>query len=143
MTRVDFYVLPGDRPEERARLACRLAEKAYARGHRIYIHAPDEAATAMLDDLLWTFRQGSFLPHGRIGEADEDSTPILIGHDAEPTRHTDVLINYAHEVPLFFGRFERVAELVDQQPQYLALARERYRFYRERGYELNSHRLGG
>jgi DNA polymerase III subunit chi len=52
-----------------------------------------------------------------------------------------VLINLGAEVPQFFGRFERVAELVDQRPELLAQSRERFRFYRERGYELNTHQL--
>ncbi|WJW74981.1 DNA polymerase III subunit chi [Thiohalobacter sp. IOR34] len=143
MTRVDFYVLPTAGPQDRARLVCRLTEKAYLQGHRIYIHTDSAASAAQLDELLWTFSQGSFLPHGLAGEVDAAETAILLGHDHEPETHNEVLINHAHEVPLFFGRFERVAELVDQQPEHLQQARQRYSFYRERGYALNSHKLKG
>ena len=51
------------------------------------------------------------------------------------------MINLSEEIPAFFSRFTRVAELVDQAPTSRNLARERYRFYRDRGYSLDSHEL--
>lgn len=145
MTRVDFYVLPDADPAQRSLLACRLAEKAYSQGLRVYIHTATEGESLQLDELLWTFRAGSFLPHAihdANPDADQDEAPpILLGHAHEPHTHTDVLINLGTEIPRFFSRFERVAELVDQRAELLAQSRERYRFYRERGYELNTHQL--
>lgn len=153
MTRVDFYILPDADPAQRPLLACRLAEKAYGQGLKVYVHTATEGEALHLDELLWTFRDGSFLPHAIAKGTDPDFAesaksgsvpvlvPVLVGHDHEPSTHMDVLINLGAEVPRFFGRFERVAELVDQRPEQLALSRERYRFYRERGYELNSHQL--
>lgn len=141
MTRVDFYVLPDADPVQRPLLACKLAEKAYGQGLKVYIHTATEGEALYLDELLWTFRAGSFLPHAIHGAAAGEAPPILLGHDHEPAGHTDVLINLGAEVPQFFGRFERVAELVDQRPELLAQSRERFRFYRERGYELNTHQL--
>ncbi|MEJ2688302.1 MAG: DNA polymerase III subunit chi [Gammaproteobacteria bacterium] len=141
MTRVDFYVLGGNGANDRPVLACRLAEKAFQQGHRVYIHTESPAQSRLLDDLLWTFRAGSFVPHGPPEQAAE--VPVLIGDGREPDSHTDVLINLAPEVPLFFSRFARVAELVDQNDSQLKAGRERYRFYKERGYELASHKLNG
>lgn len=148
MTRVDFYILPDADPAQRPLLACRLAEKAHGQGLKVYVHTATEGEALHLDELLWTFRDGSFLPHALAKGMDADSAgsesvPVLVGHDHEPSTHMDVLINLDMEVPRFFGRFERVAELVDQRPEQLARSRERYRFYRERGYELNSHQLKG
>lgn len=144
MTRIDFYVLDSSDPRARALTACRLAEKAYSQGLKVYLHTESAGASLQLDELLWTFRAGSFLPHAIHSAVTEDETPpILLGHDHEPAGHTDVLINVAHEVPMFFGRFERVAELVDQREEQLAQSRERFRFYRERGYALNTHHLKG
>ncbi|HKK13650.1 MAG TPA: DNA polymerase III subunit chi [Gammaproteobacteria bacterium] len=143
MTRVDFYVLPGDDAEGRARVACRLAEKAFDRGHRVLIHTDSPGESAALDDLLWTFRAGSFVPHARQGADPDPRTPVLVGHGDEPDDHDDVLINLASTVPLFFSRFARVAEVIDQHGERLPAARERYRFYKDRGYELASHKLSG
>lgn len=141
MTRVDFYVLPNADSAQRSLLACRLAEKAYSQGLKVYIHTSSDGESQQLDELLWTFRQGSFLPHAVHTEANAEPPAILLGHAHEPFTHTDVLINLGTEIPLFFGRFARVAELVDQRPELLAQSRERFRFYRERGYDPNTHQL--
>lgn len=141
MTRVDFYVLPNADPAQRSLLACRLAEKAYSQGLKVYIHTASEAESQQLDELLWTFRAGSFLPHAIHTTSETEPPAILLGHAHEPSSHIDVLINLGAEIPPFFSRFERVAELVDQRPELLAQSRERFRFYRERGYDLNSHQL--
>lgn len=141
MTRVDFYVLPNADPAQRSLLACRLAEKAYSQGLKVYIHTASESESQQLDELLWTFRAGSFLPHAIHTASETEPPAILLGHAHEPSSHIDVLINLGAEIPPFFSRFERVAELVDQRPELLAQSRERFRFYRERGYDLNSHQL--
>lgn len=141
MTRVDFYVLPNADPAQRSLLACRLAEKAYSQGLKVYIHTASDNESQQLDELLWTFRQGSFLPHAIHTAGDDEPPAILLGHAHEPSSHIDVLINLGTEIPPFFSRFERVAELVDQRPELLEQSRERFRFYRERGYDPNSHQL--
>lgn len=145
MTRIDFYILEpegaGKGNNARQLFACRLAEKAFSQGHRVYIHTGSAAEAEQIDDLLWTFKQNSFIPHGRIDDeagADED-TPVHIGHGEDAGSHDDVLINLGTEVPLFFSRFQRVAELVD--PQGREPARQRYSFYRDRGYPLDTHNL--
>ena len=139
--RIDFYVLPGQEPNGRLSLACRLAEKAYGLGHRVYLHAASPEQARQLDDLLWTFRQGSFVPHTLCPPAEGDASPVLIGSEETPPPAAQVLINLSDTVPAFFERYERVAELVEQQPSILAKSRERFRFYRDRGYEPVSHRL--
>ncbi len=145
MTRVDFYVLSQGSDQQRSVFACRLAEKALRLGHGIYVHTRSAAATARLDELMWTYRDGSFLPHLPTENAASTDpagrTPVLLGHDEAPADRTDLLINLGAEVPLFFSRFERVAEIVSGENEDRALARDRFRFYRDRGYSLNTHRL--
>lgn len=141
MPRIDFYLLPDHSPHGRSLLACRLAEKAYSLGHRVYIHAVSAEQARALDDLLWTFRQGSFVPHALYPVLDAEPPPVLIGWEEHPDLAAEVLINLAHQVPAFFERFERVAELTDQDEQTLNQSRERFRFYRERGYPPQLHRL--
>ncbi len=138
MTRIDFYTLEPDSPGDRFLLVCRLVEKARAAGLRVLIHCPDGEQARHLDRLLWTFRQDSFLPHGIVGQTDLDLglTPILIGADGTPDSEDQVLINLAKDVPSFFSRFERVCETVDQDPAVRAAGRERFRYYRDRGYPL-------
>jgi DNA polymerase-3 subunit chi len=138
MTKVDFYILQSG---SREHTACKLIDKAYALGHRIYVHAESEDQVNKIDGLLWTYRAGSFIPHQRYQNDSSDNSPVQLGtHDA-PNIDSDVLINLASEVPLFFSRFQRVAELVGADEQGKNLGRLNYQFYRDRGYALKTHNL--
>lgn len=141
MTRVDFYVLDSTSPQARDKLVCRLTEKAYSLDHTVYIHADTPEQAQHLDNLLWIYRDGSFVPHQLHDEHQSETCPVIIGHNHEPESHSEVLINAGNEVPMFFSRFERVAEVVTQDEQQRNHARERFKFYRERGYELETHNL--
>lgn len=143
MTRVDFYVLDNPARGGAPGLACRLAEKAYNKGHRIYVHVQGAEQAEALDALLWTFKAGSFVPHALAGK-QKDEAPVHIGFEEDPVEtHNDVLINLTAQVPLFFSRFARVVELVDADEAARTRARERFRFYRERGYTLDTHNIAG
>ena len=144
MTDIDFYILDNDMPLARERMACRLAEKVYRLGRSVFIHTASATDSHRLDDLLWTFRDGSFVPHTLAGQViepqtSEAATPVMIGHDENPPDFSDVLINLSTEVPLFFSRFDRVTEIIGRQDK--ASGRERFRFYRDRGYPLKSHNI--
>jgi len=141
MTRVDFYLL-GNGGDSRELFACRLTEKAWRLGHRVYLFVPDAPAALELDELLWTFSQGSFVPHAVYrNPSDAEANPVLIGHNEPPAECHDVLVSLAPEVPPWFSRFVRVAELVANDEAEKNRARERFRFYRERGYPLETHNL--
>ena len=139
MTLVGFYVVQTSDPGQRLRVAARLADKAFQRGHRIFINATDEAQAIEINELLWSFRPASFLPHGLHGH--EHSETIAIGWGQEPNNHNDLLINLQLEIPSFFSRFARVAEVVTQEPDSLAALRKSWTFYKERGYQLEKHDL--
>ena len=141
MTRVDFYVLPDGAPSGREKFACRLADIAYRRGQRVYVYTQSKEQAIGLDNLLWTFQPGSFLPHELYPSEAVADIPILIGHDCVPDSGHDVLINLTETVPNFFSRFDRVAEVINQDASVKEAGRERFRFYRDRGYALESHTL--
>jgi DNA polymerase III subunit chi len=108
MTRVDFYLLASAEERSRQRFACRLARKAHGMGHRVHIHTADADATREMDQLLWTFEDTAFLPHGT--DVNDPDSPVTVHESAAPGDRCDVLINLAPEVPEFFGRFERIAD---------------------------------
>ena len=139
MTRVGFYVVQAADQSQRLQVAARLADKAFQQGHRIFIKAVDETQARSLDELLWSFRPASFLPHGLHGQEHADS--IAIGWGQEPENHNDLLINLQLNIPRFFSRFARVAEVVTQDPASLEALRESWKFYQERGYQLEKHDL--
>ncbi len=141
MTKVDFYILEDNRRDQ---FVCRLAEKIYSQGKSIYIHTTGDEQSRLIDQLLWSFREGSFVPHHCDCEPATDelqSSPIEIGSGELREDHQEVLINLAPEVPLIFSRFERVAEIIPEGDTDRTLGRERFRFYRDRGYPLKSHTI--
>lgn len=143
MTRIDFYVAEAASRLDRYQIACRVTHKAWQVGHRVLVHTATNDEAHHLDRLLWTTQDISFIPHGLLGQADPKRNPILIGdgHLADPLAEHDVLINLAPAVPLFFSRFARLAECVDQEPRVRQGSRDHYRFYRDRGYPLQMHHL--
>ena len=139
MTRIDFYILSDADPMARYRVACRIAEKAWGTGHRVHIHTDSPQESRKMDQLLWTFRDRSFVPHA-VEPENAGEFPVTIGHSPAPDTR-QVLINLAAEVPVFFEQFERVAEIVARNRESSDKDRERYRFYRDRDCKLNHHHL--
>ncbi len=143
MTRVDFYVLPEDTTEGPLPTACRLCEKAVATGKRVHVHLPDASLAQDFDKLLWTYKQGGFIGHERA-EVVQETPPlasVLIGNGDPLPSHQDVMINLGSDVPGFFSRFERVLEIVHGDAPARLKLRERFKFYRDRGYTLETHKL--
>lgn len=144
MTAIDFYILGGASNEARLVTACRIAEKAVLHEQHVFIRPASDGEARQLDELLWTFSQGSFVPHRVVTGAEQEQPPepVLIGHGAEPvSERWDLLINLSGDVPEFFSRYARVAEVVDADDERRARGRERYRYYRDRGYTLNTHQV--
>ncbi|WP_426141072.1 DNA polymerase III subunit chi [Pseudomonas sp. DWP3-1-2] len=139
MTQVDFYILPSAEPSARLDFACKLTEKAWRLGHRVYLHCSDAAQRDDLDARLWRFKGESFVPHSAA--EDDDVCPVVLGLGEDPGQHQDLLVNLDLRIPEFFKRFARVAEIVVEDPVIRLAARESFRFYREHGYPLQDHRL--
>lgn len=140
MTRIDFYILNDALADNRQLYACRLAQKAIKQGHRVYLHTESKEQTQQLDDLLWSFSAHSFVPH--TCNADESlENPLYISHDGEPADIHDVLINLSPRTPDCFSRFERLAELVNQDEDIRTAGRNRFKFYKSRGYPMQTHQL--
>ncbi len=139
MTKVDFYILRERQTEQRSLFACRLANQLFGQGRSLYLHTGDEAAARALDEILWGYRPQAFLPHGILGEGDDSS--VAIGWGENPGHHQDVMINLDLKVPPFAGRFQRIVEVVVQDPSVRDPLRESYKFYKDRGYPLSSNEI--
>ncbi len=134
MTRVDFY-LGGD-GVSRETLACRLAETAYRRGHKVFLWVEPEAVPQW-DALLWTFSDTSFVPHA-TAERESDE-PVLIGSTLGPDG--DVLIPLATAPPASVAGFTRVLEPVGVSDPEKERSRLRFRHYRDLGLTPTVHTL--
>jgi DNA polymerase-3 subunit chi len=140
MTSIQFYVGRQENPRSRLLLACKLTQKALDHNLHVYIHTDSSATSMQLDELLWTWNDLSFIPH-EIAPSSDPKVKVQLSHDYEPVDNCDYLINLSNEQPDFFGRFNRMAEILDQTPEILDKGRKRYSFYRDRGYELAYHKL--
>ncbi|WP_027816643.1 DNA polymerase III subunit chi [Paraburkholderia bannensis] len=138
MTRIDFHTNVGDA----LLYACRLVRKAYLADQQVVVLA-EPARLRTFDELLWTYSPLEFVPHCMADSALAAQTPIVLAADLERAPHHRVLLNLGAAVPPQFARFERLLEVVGDAPEELASGRERYRFYRDRGYTLNNYKQGG
>ncbi len=139
-TRVDFYVLESSEARARLYYACRLVEKAYLADQTVYVNVATDAEAVALDEYLWTFGEGSFVPHARAGAG---KAPVTIGTGTPGEGAARVLVNLAPDAPAFFAAFERVAEFVDADAARREQGRRRFAFYREKGIRALTHNVGG
>jgi DNA polymerase-3 subunit chi len=137
VTEVLFYT----EVDDRLRTACMLTSKAVARSMRVMLFTPDPSTTEHLTRLLWTLSATGFVPHCRSADRLAMVTPVIIDHLPEPLVHNEVLINLCDVTPPFFSRFRRLVEMVGPQENDRDAARMRYRFYRDRGYEIRTHQI--
>lgn len=135
MTRIDFYT----QVDNKLRFAGKLCAKALTQKLRVNVYAPDSALAARFDRLLWTDPSTGFIPHCSADDPLAPETPVLIHARESELLHDALLINLDPAWPPFFSRFERVLEIVSTDPDDAAAARARFRFYRDRGYALQTH----
>lgn len=137
MTQIDFYT----HAKDKQKLACILSAKALEQGLRVLVLAPDEDMAARLDRALWSVPATGFLPHCRARDPLASVTPVIVDHDPGELMHDQVLLNLSNARPAFFSRFQRLIEIVTTDETDRQAARERFRFYRDRGYDIRSHDL--
>ena len=141
MSRVDFYILPDHKLQSMQLFACKLTEKAWQQGHKILIHTDSAEHSHALDDMLWTFKEGSFIPHAILGESIDDDQPILISHQDLTCDNIQLMINLSSQPASSDSNYTRIAEIVNQDPQRKLSGREHYKVYREKGYEMHHHEM--
>lgn len=137
--RVDFYLLNNNQPQAGWLIACRLIEKAYHRGHRVFVLCDNEDDAKLIDELLWTYKDDSFIPHNLQGEGLEPPPAVQIGYGAEPRGFNDILFNMATTIPSFHTRFRRIIEIVLGNDTAKEISRQHYRDYRKNRFELHTH----
>jgi len=135
MTQIDFYT----HVQDKQLLACKLSAKALEQGLNVLVLTQDENAATSMDQMLWRVPATGFIPHCRARNPLAEMTPVIVDHDPGELTHDQVLLNLGSERPAFFSRFQRLIEIVTMDEADRLAARERFRFYRDRGYEIRSH----
>jgi len=143
MTEVSFYILPSESLQDRYLFACKLIEKAYRSGHFCYVLTDSADQSRIIDDLLWTFRAGSFIPHQiYTGELPGLEKVILIGSLAAPEYWQKTLFNLSSRIPDIGPQTERILEILDNSEATKELGRNRYRQYKQSGMKVTDIKIG-
>ncbi|MCV6636289.1 DNA polymerase III subunit chi [Candidatus Albibeggiatoa sp. nov. NOAA] len=136
---VDFYILQQPTGE---RFTCQLVDKVWHQGYQIYIHTHGLTHAKKLDDMLWTFKQDSFIPHDLYPDEADSIAPIKIGYAVDSYAPADVLVNLAvADIPDFYSNFNRVAEIVFNNDVAKQWGRLRYKSYKDKGLDVKVHNL--
>lgn len=134
MTRVEFFL---NVPDKLAKIA-ELCEKAVEKGRQLTIFTPDDAMSRALQQRLWQQSATVFLPSNLSDDVMSQFAPIVLDTNGENLVQDDVLINLQSGHPPFFSRFRYLVELVGDDEADKAAARVRFRFYKDRGYEVKT-----
>lgn len=139
MSRVDFYILSDATSVDR--FACNIAAKAWSQGNRVHIHTQSAQNADTLDNLLWTYRDISFIPHEIFNGDVEDETPVTVGFGNGFPETSEVIINLGNDIPAFINHFDRIVEIVGGNETNKQFARQRYRQYKNSNYEVHDHKI--
>lgn len=134
MTRIEFYFNVSDKYQKVAE----LSEKALAKGRKLTIFTENDAMSSEVQSALWQHNPTSFLANSKVDEVDSIYSPIVIDALGANFLQDDVLINLQPVQTLFFSRFRYLVELVGHAEADKAAARARFRFYKDRGYDIKS-----
>jgi DNA polymerase-3 subunit chi len=142
MPEVAFYVLASEDEQQRLLFVCKLVEKAYRSGSFCYVLTDTDEQARKLDDLLWTFRRGSFIPHQLYnGTGPSFENVVLIGTSELPEARQKVIVNLSGQCPSNIEQAERILEVLHDDEATLTAGRLRYRRYRQLGIAIKKHKL--
>ena len=139
--RIDLYFLEANATDGRLRLACKIIDLAYRSGHSVFLRTRDDQESDLLDDLLWTFSQSSFIPHVRNNDNSDLTAPLRIGHHPPQSGSAEVVVSVADQPVEDYSNFVRIAEVVGFDEIDKQSGRSRFKFYRDQGLELETHRI--
>jgi len=134
VTRIEFLHGAADRIQA----AAQWLQQAWSERQAVLVFVPDAEQAERLDRLLWTQPALSFLPHCRADSPLAGETPILLTDTLDGALQENCLLNLGNTLPATFSRFEHLVEIVSIDDADRLPARERFKFYRERGYAVDS-----
>jgi DNA polymerase-3 subunit chi len=133
--RIDFHF----NVEHRLQYACRVVRRARSAACRVLLYSRDADRLARVDAALWTFSALDFVPHVHVDSPLAARTPVLLASSLDGADGCEVLVHLDDELPpqlpSLAGRFGRLIEIVSRDDDDRRRARERFRAYREAGFD--------
>ena len=90
-----------------------LLEKTLERGWKAVVEIGSTERAEALDNVLWTWRDDSFLPHGLEGEGNDVSQPVLLTTNESNANQANVRFFIDRAVPRASGDYERLVYMFD------------------------------
>ena len=138
--RIDFYKLNSQNSTSINRFCCQLADKVVRMGNSVFVMTKNETESRLLDDIMWTFSDTSFVPHAIQHDTEDADAAVMIGHSA-PASSSYLLIKLSDQVPENIQNYERIAEIINDAPHNLHSGRTRYSAYKKDAYPLHYHEI--
>jgi DNA polymerase-3 subunit chi len=132
MTRIDFYFNVTNKQQ----LLAELVQGALNKRRKVTVLADNAENAREISANLWQHQAEAFTPNVLVDNVFALQTPVIIHWQQNALLQDDMLINFAETGPSFFSRFTQLVELVGEDEQDKIAARTRYKFYRDRGYEV-------
>jgi DNA polymerase-3 subunit chi len=139
MTQISFFHGARDRLQAVAAWLGRAGNER----RKVLVYVPAGENSEQLDRLLWTHQATGFTPHCRANDKLAAETPIILAAELDTPPHDGCLLNLSDEIPPGFSRFQQLIEIISVNDGDRLPGRERFRFYRERGYPLENHDISG
>ncbi|MBX9676442.1 MAG: DNA polymerase III subunit chi [Methylotenera sp.] len=138
MTKIEFYSNVANKSD----LLTGLVERALQKRRQVTVFVEDIASAAQTSRWLWQQQASSYLPHVVANHEHATKTPVIIVcknntlGKADSVTQDEMLINLTTHEPPFFSRFTHLVEMVGDDESDKQNGRLRYKFYRDRGYEI-------
>jgi len=136
MTEVAFYTNVLDE----TRLIGKLLHKAHNLGRKLHISVRDALEREKIAKNLYGAEPTSFFGISTSPYDVHDLTSVIIS-DISDYGHNDIIVNLTSEIPDHFSAFKRVIEIVNQNEENISAGRNRYRWYKDRGYSITTYKL--
>lgn len=132
MTRVIFY----SNLANKQTVLLMLVQQALAKKHLVTVMTENVHQALDYEKALWESNKTSFLPNVMAQHALIYQTPVVLDWQEKQLCQDDILINLSQKQLTTFSRFRQLIELVGNDDADKVMARQRYKFYRDRGYEI-------
>ena len=157
--KISFYTLSNDRAQDILGFICGLTQKAVNNSEQTIILLSDnETLMDALDEALWSHEVTSFIPHQRLlndnnatdspingtinNAADTFLAPVLLSPYL-PAAFKGIVLNTTTRPITYFittnnrAAPNRILELIAPDEQSMQAGRDKYKHYKNLGYELN------
>ncbi len=119
-----------------------LVERTLERGWRALVKTESAERADAIDNLLWTYKERSFLPHAQLGDGEPERQPVLITVEDTNANSANVLFLVggaeppAWKTPSANG-FARIVVMFDGREEVaLSRARAAWKLAREAGHDV-------